>query len=162
MHESVENDGEVSALVNSSLGKLTIHTLSGLSVSFVLETEHFLSRENHDAHDNGVPKGNTVNLSPDSLSHNFSVLRSDRLGQNSFQRRHGCKGNGCEGVHHKVDPEQLSRVDRCLSEVAVSDEHGKDKREHACNLELEESLDVRVDIAAKHDSSNAVVEVVIS
>jgi len=74
LHESVENDGKVSALVNSSLGKLTIHALSGLSRSFVGKIEHFLSSENHDAHDNGVPKGNTVNLSPDSLSHNLGVL----------------------------------------------------------------------------------------
>jgi hypothetical protein len=54
----------------------------------------------------------------------------------------------------------LNAVERRLSQVEVANENGDEHREVDSNLELKETFDVGVDVAAPHDGAEAALKVV--
>lgn len=80
--------------------------------------------------------------------------------KHSLVRSLSGKSKGSEGVHDEIDPEDLDRSEYVLSEDGSAhedDSHGHDVHS---KLELEELANTVEDVAAEHNASDCLAEVV--
>lgn len=65
-----------------SRSKLAIFTLGRLGCVIVFKVENCLATEDHDAHNDNVPKSDTVDLAPDGLFKDLVSIFDGRFIQN--------------------------------------------------------------------------------
>jgi len=145
-----------------SSSKLAIFTLGRLGWVLVLEVENCLATEDHDAHNDNVPKSDTVDLAPDGLLKDLVSIFDGRFIQNRNHWRHSGQGKSSESINDQVDPEKLRWGKGRFSQVEVANENSDKHWEVAGNLEHQEALNVGINVATPHDSIHAIKEIIVS
>ena len=142
--EGVEDQGEVLSLGCGLAGHVGLQ---------VVNIEEVLSGPHDDAHDKELEETKAEDLTVHDTSHD--VAFTGAVGGNVSLGAGGSEGKSTEDVHDEVDPDELSGVEARLSHGDLRHEDDNDDSEVAGKLELQETLDVQVNVAAPHNGSHA-------
>ena len=124
----------------------------------VFDIEEASSGPHDDAHDDELEDTETEDLTVHNTSHDVALSGAE--GGNISLRAGSSEGHSSKDVHDKVDPDELGGVKAGLSHGDLGHEDNDDDSEVARELELKETLNIHVNVAAPHNSGHARVEVV--
>jgi len=171
-NKSVEDDSHVLEFVDclqtlNSGDVKTVCSLEGLvmilnlSAGTVMKIKHRLTQVDDKEHNNDLPKSDGVDLSPDNLVKNDLSISNGLLMNDRSLRRLSSKRDSSKQIHHKVDPKKHGWRQRRVGQEDGTKENNNYNREVDSDLELKETSDVVVDVAAPHDTTHACFKVII-
>jgi len=137
------------------------HILNRRAEEHVGEAEHERSKEEHDEEDNELVDALGEDLSPHDFAHDHLSGLDWFASQVAGIWRLSGKSESSEGVHDKVDPQEVENGER---RSAI--EKGSNDREDAASdvdshLELQELLHIVIDVSAPADGDHGGAEVVV-
>lgn len=171
-HKSVENVSQMEQfglafMVGLQLDFVVVWALgwlgsAGWAFEWVVNADEGSSEDHEYQHDNGVPGGDAEDLSPDGVWKNGSIFVDWHSLDDASEWWLSWKSKSGKGVHDQVDPEELNWVDWRLSKDQETEGNGDESWKVNCDLELEESAYVMINIATPHNSSQTCLEITIS
>lgn len=176
-HESVEDEGKMSLLREGFNVKVVISVENttvkeSLSEAFWFsdtggggpgvfwETSSGSSEEENAKHNEEVEERGDHDLSPDVRVKDGNGITVWCLFKGLLSWIFSSKSKSAKNIHDNIDPEELNRVEWWLSKDWDTNSKSQEKRDVDCDLELEESLDVLVDVSTPHDGlkvSNVII-----
>jgi len=130
-------------------------------ISSVLESEHIFASEEKNTEDSYLVERPAEDVSSHNVAYDRFVSVSWFSIENFLGGRFSGESEGSEGVHDKVDPQDLHRCHDGFIDCNSSEKNDNDGDNVNGELELQELTDAVVDVSAEHNAKKRVVKVVI-